>query len=219
MSHSNHLGRGLVASVAAALLVSALPLAAQSKPSYPANRFSHQQQRINQGLKSGQMTKGEYNRAESHLKSVEQQRKEYVANHGKMSQTERAKLNRELNSNSNRVYFTKHNDLTQKGTNAPRHEDIPKITAARGTTGYVNDRMTRQMDRIRNGVASGQITRGEYNTDVQRLRDIQSQEHAWLKAQNGQLTQGQMDQLNRQLNGELEHINRTKHNQFDQPGT
>ena len=212
-------GKGLTAGAAVALLVSALPLAVLSKPSQPAPRIHNQQQRIQQGVKSGQLTQAEYRRTEARLQAIRQQRQAYLrTNDGRLTAAERSKLNRELNGNSNRIYFTKHNEAVRPGTKELGHTAIPGLTANPNSKEYVNQRLTRQMDRIRNGVVSGQITRGEYNGDIHRLRDIQAQENTWLKAQGGHLTAAQKDQLNQELNGELHRINTTKHNSVDQPG-
>jgi hypothetical protein len=98
-------------------LALAIGLAAVALPASAGevhNRVGDQQARINQGVKSGQMTRGEYDRSEDHLRAINAQRKaDLRANGGHLTAGEHAKLNREMNRNSNRIYFDKHNVRTQ----------------------------------------------------------------------------------------------------------
>lgn len=74
------------------------------------NRIDRQQQRINQGVQSGQLTHAEYARDESHLRSDERARNRDLRLHGgHLTAAERAHLNRRLSRNSDRIYDTKHN--------------------------------------------------------------------------------------------------------------
>lgn len=95
-----------------ALAVAALPASAGEV----SNRVENQQDRIQQGVASGQLTQGEYNRDENRLRSINHQRlNDLRRNDGHLTAAERAHLNRELNRNSNRIYFTKHNRADQPG--------------------------------------------------------------------------------------------------------
>ena len=104
----------LGAAASAALAISILPGVAQAGEI--TNRFHRQQARINQGVRSGQLTQREYNADESRL-----QRDEYLRNRdlrrndGHLSRQERINLNRRLNNNSRDIYFTKHNRADQPG--------------------------------------------------------------------------------------------------------
>ncbi|MBD5654644.1 MAG: hypothetical protein IAI50_05625 [Candidatus Eremiobacteraeota bacterium] len=104
----------LTASAVAVVAFAAVPSAAQSGE--VQNRVNHQQARINQGLKSGQLTHKEARRDERHLKSIEAQRNRDLArNGGHLTAAEKSHLNGRLNNNSGRVYNTKHNGNTQPG--------------------------------------------------------------------------------------------------------
>ena len=105
----------LAALLAAGVLTAAtMPLAAQAGEVY--NRVERQQGRIAQGVHSGQLTYGEYSHVEGHLDAINaQRRRDLRANGGHLTAGERAQLNRELNRNSNRIYFDKHNLRTQPG--------------------------------------------------------------------------------------------------------
>ncbi len=104
----------LTSTAAAALAASVLPGAAQAGE--VQNRINHQQARINQGLASGQLTHGEYNRDEWRLRHDQYARnRDLRQNGGYLTPQERANLNGRLNNNSNDVYFTKHNRADQPG--------------------------------------------------------------------------------------------------------
>lgn len=104
----------LVSAVATALCTSALPSIAQAGP--VQNRFNRQQARINQGVRSGQLTQREYNSDETRLQRDEWARnRDLRRNDGHLTRQERANLNRRLNNNSRDIYFTKHNRADQPG--------------------------------------------------------------------------------------------------------
>ncbi len=98
---------------AAALALSLTPLAASAGEVY--NRDQTQQQRIDQGVASGQLTRREYNRDESNLNRIEAQRnRDLRRDGGNLTPGQYVQLNRELNRNSRNIYFTKHNIYTQR---------------------------------------------------------------------------------------------------------
>ena len=99
---------------AAAITLTALPSIASAGE--VNNRDHTQQARINQGVRSGQLTQGEYNRDEHRLDRVENQRaRDLRRDGGHLTPAQYSHLNRELNRNSNDIYFTKHNRATQPG--------------------------------------------------------------------------------------------------------
>ena len=94
----------------AAFALAALPASAGEVH----NRVGDQQRRIDQGVRSGQLTQGEYVRDQNHLARINAQRRSDLRqNGGTLTGAEKAQLNRELNRNSERIYFTKHNERTQ----------------------------------------------------------------------------------------------------------
>jgi hypothetical protein len=104
----------LTASAVAALGMATLPAAAQAGEL--TNRFGDQQARINAGVRDGQLTFREYASTESHLDRVEAQRRWDLAHQdGRLTFAERARLNAELNNNSNRIFFDNHNVARQPG--------------------------------------------------------------------------------------------------------
>ena len=99
---------------AAALALTALPSIASAGE--VNNRDHRQQARIDQGVRSGQLTQREYNRDQNRLDRVENQRaRDLRSDGGHLTRGQYAHLNRELNRNSNDIYFTKHDRATQPG--------------------------------------------------------------------------------------------------------
>ena len=73
-------------------------------------REDRQQERIGQGVESGQLTPGETARLELQEQRIDNQVKaERAANGGHLTAGERAQVNREENRESRRIYAAKHN--------------------------------------------------------------------------------------------------------------
>ncbi len=72
------------------------------------NREENQQDRIAQGIKSGQLTPGEAAKLEKGEQRIEANREKALAD-GKMTPREKAKLNRQENKESKKIYRKKHN--------------------------------------------------------------------------------------------------------------
>jgi hypothetical protein len=80
-------------------------------------RRENQQDRIAQGIKSGQLTAGETAKLENQQKNINQQvRADRSANGGKLTQGEKQQVNKEQNAASKNIYNKKHNGQTQGGT-------------------------------------------------------------------------------------------------------
>ncbi len=78
-------------------------------------RQRNQQERIAQGVKSGQLKPGETARLEGHEAAVNHEiRNDRAANGGKLTPAEKAKVNRQENRTSARIYRDKHNGRVQK---------------------------------------------------------------------------------------------------------
>jgi hypothetical protein len=98
----------------AVIFALALSQTAAAQPGEVQQRIDNQQQRIDQGVASGELTKGEAARDESHLAADQAARNRDLAAHGgHLTPEERAHLNQRLNHNSARVYDTKHNAVVR----------------------------------------------------------------------------------------------------------
>ncbi len=79
-----------------------------------ADRKENQQDRIAQGVKSGQLTAGETANLEHKEARINREtRADRAANGGKLTDAEKAKVNRQQNRVSNKIYRDKHNNRTQ----------------------------------------------------------------------------------------------------------
>ena len=102
------------AAMICALLVAGIALSsAQTATPRVTKRQQNQQGRIEQGVKSGELTKGETRRLERQQGKIQRDKRAAKAD-GVVTPGERAKLNREQNRASKRVYRLKHNDNTAK---------------------------------------------------------------------------------------------------------
>jgi biopolymer transport protein ExbB/TolQ len=87
----------------------------QKKRSEVTQRQINQQRRIKQGVKSGQLTKGETRRLERQQGRIQaRKQKDKAENGGKLTPKNKAQLNRMQNRASRHIYRAKHNAKVQK---------------------------------------------------------------------------------------------------------
>jgi hypothetical protein len=99
----------ILATISAAFLAASLP--ADQKI---AQRKENQQDRIAQGVKSGQLTAGETARLETKETHLNKEiRTDRAANGGKLTGAEKAQVNRQQNRLSKDIYKDKHNSAVQ----------------------------------------------------------------------------------------------------------
>jgi hypothetical protein len=94
--------------IATALLASIVaPLAASAGE--VEHRIDNQQHRINQGVKNGSLTNGEYTRLDNREDRIQAERnRDLRRNDGHLTPTEYKRLNRQENRLSDQIYFQKH---------------------------------------------------------------------------------------------------------------
>jgi hypothetical protein len=102
----------------AALAAFSLPVIAQTALQTPntevGKRAENQQDRIAQGVKSGQLTPGETANLERKEGAVNREvARDRAANGGKLTPAEKAKVNHQDNKMSRQIYRDKHNDRKQ----------------------------------------------------------------------------------------------------------
>jgi hypothetical protein len=186
----------------AAMLVAATVSMAQDQPSEVAQRKENQQDRIAQGVKSGQLTAGETANLENKEAAISgETRADRAANGGKLTPAEKARVNRQQNHLSNQIYNDKHNANTAHYGN-----------------NEVGQRRENQQDRIAQGVKSGQLTAGETAKLENQQRGINQQVRADRAANGGKLTAGEKAQVNREQNRTSRNIYNKKHNARTQGG-
>src|ERR1700757_2667552 len=186
----------------AALAAMMLPAMAQNSntknsPATINQRKENQQDRIANGVASGQLTAGEtanLERKESNLNKEENLMRS--EDNGKLTGADRKVLNQQQNQLSNQIYQDKHNAAVQN-TN-PKSE--------------VGKRAENQQDRIAQGIKSGQLTAGETahleNNEAKINKEVRNDR----AANGGKLTPQERAQVNRQQHRTSRQIYRAKHN-------
>jgi hypothetical protein len=194
---------------AAVLLLGTVTLAQQSGSTTPSGtpdstvgeRKENQQDRIANGVKSGQLTAGETANLESKEAAINgETRADRAANGGKLTAAEKQQINGQQNQLSKQIYQDKHNANTAHyGNNA------------------VGQRRENQQDRIANGIKSGQLTAGETAKLENQQKGINQQVRADRAANGGKLTPGEKSQVNKEQNATSKNIYNKKHNARTQP--
>jgi hypothetical protein len=202
--------------LSAALAVFALPAVAQSTdtsaqgsatPAAPANgqvtgktiqqRKENQQDRIAQGVASGELNAKETTNLEKKEAAINQEERDMrKLDNGKLTAADKATINQQQNQLSKQIYADKHNAATQNTD--PKSE--------------VGKRAENQQDRIAQGVKSGQLTAGEAAHLERNEAKINQQIAADRKANGGKLTPEERKQINKEQNRESRQIYRAKHN-------
>lgn len=102
--------KALISTALLAALVA--PLAASAGE--VENRIDNQQARINQGVRNGSLTYGEYHRLDNGLDRIQTERnRDLRRNDGRLTPAEYRSLNRQENRLSDRISYDKHNTWRQ----------------------------------------------------------------------------------------------------------
>jgi hypothetical protein len=166
-----------------------------------AQRKENQQDRIAQGIKSGQLTAGETANLETKEAAIHgETRADRAANGGKLTTAEKQQVNQQQNKLSGQIYQDKHNANTAHYGN-----------------NQVGQRRENQQDRIAQGVKSGQLTAGETAKLENQQKNINRQVGADRAANGGKLTSGEKQQVNKEQNAASRNIYNKKHNAATQP--
>jgi hypothetical protein len=177
----------------------------QTTPNTKANtvndRRENQQDRIANGVQSGQLTAGETKNLEGREANLNREiHADRSADNGKLTTQERKQVNNQQNNLSKSIYADKHNaNVAHYGNNE------------------IGQRRENQQDRIAQGIRSGQMTAGETAKTENREQGINQQVRADRAADGGELTGQDKAQLNKQLNGTSRQIYRQKHNNVRAP--
>ena len=186
----------MTVAVSAAMLIPSVYAQTAGQDTTISQRKENQQDRIANGVASGQLTAGETSRLESKEANLNSEiRTDRQANNGQLTAPEKAQINRQQNRLSGDIYNDKHNAAQQHYGN-----------------NEVDARRENQQDRIAQGIRSGQMTAGEAaRTEGQEAR-INREVRTDRAANGGHLTNNQKAQVNRQLNKESARIYNQKHN-------
>ena len=178
------------------------PQPAAAQPSEPPregsvnDRRGDQQNRIANGVQSGQLTAGETRNLESREANVNHEiHADRSANGGTLTPQERQQVNRQQNNLSHSIYQDKHN-----------------ANQAHFGNNQVGQRRENQQDRIAQGIRSGQMTAGEAARTEGREQNINRSVAADRAGNGGKLTQQERQNINQRQNSTSRQIYRQKHN-------
>jgi hypothetical protein len=177
------------------MIVAAVTVMAVSAQNTVNQRRENQQDRVAQGIKSGQLTAGETANLETKEAAINQEvHTDRTLNGGKLTSQERQTVNQQQNQASKQIYADKHNSVTQ-----------PTPTTKVGA------RRENQQDRIANGVASGKLTAGQTARLEKGEVGINKEVKSDRAANGGTLTASERQQVNHQQNQMSGKIYRAKH--------
>jgi hypothetical protein len=160
----------------------------------PNTREANQDQRIANGLRSGQMTSGEAAGAERTQSRIDQQvHNDRAANGGTLTNQEKQHINNEQNAASRQIYNDNHN-------------------ANKVAPNAVDDREANQQQRTAQGLRSGQMTSGEAARTNRNQAGVAQQVHNDRAANGGALNKQEKQQVNREQNKNSRQIYNEKHN-------
>jgi hypothetical protein len=162
----------------------------------PKTTYKNQQQRIAQGVKSGQLTPRETGNLENKERAINGEvRADRNANGGHLTNGERARVNAQHQNLSRQIYAEKHNAAQDHFGNS-----------------RVGRREENQQDRIAQGIKSGRLNAGETANLENRETGLQSEVRADRSVNGGRLTPGERRSVNRQQNQVSNSIYNDKHN-------
>ncbi len=167
-------------------------------------RQENQRDRIQQGVKSGQLTQDETQGLRSTEQEIRQEEGQYKSD-GTLTKDERVDLHKDLNSASKEIYQEKHDAETQPGV-TPAQPGKPGIHDPR-----VNGRQDNQKDRIQQGVKSGSLTKGETKELVSDQKEIRQEEKEYKS--DGTLTKDERVDLHKDQNAASKEIYQEKHDE------
>ena len=123
---------------------------AQQNAAVETQRDANQQQRIEQGLQSGELNTKEAGRLERQEQAIGRQEAHAMKSGGTLTPQEKARINREQNQVSRNIYRQKHDAQTGN----------PNSASSKRLQADVQ-RNADQQQRIANGVKSGELTNRE----------------------------------------------------------
>jgi hypothetical protein len=168
---------------------------ASTNPPTVQQRKENQQDRIANGIQSGQLTAGETKNLENKEAGINKEESNMrSADNGKLTSADRTKLNNQQNRMSNQIYQDKHNTNTAHYGN-----------------NEVGQRRQNQQNRIANGVRNGSLTAGQTARLENKQQGINREVSGMRQANGGKLTNTDKKAVNQQQNKASRQIYNKKH--------
>lgn len=185
----------LYSGIAAAIFLTGTIAWAQSNDPTVNQRRENQQDRIANGVQSGQLTAGETKTVEGQEANLNREiRDDRQADGGKLTQQEKQQVNNQQNRLSKEIYNDKHNANTAHYGN-----------------NEVGKRRENQQDRIAQGIRSGSLNAGQTARLENREQGINQKISADRQANGGKLTGKEKRQINQAQNQASRKIYKAKH--------
>ncbi len=210
--------------VAVAVLLAMAPAASIAAP-HERNvnaRQHHQQHRIHEGVRQGDLTRGEARRLQGEARDIRVKEREYRAD-GQLTRPERRELHRDLDHLSRDIHRERHDGERRRfahtspafhggghygwsnGHRPPVHYGAPDHRGGAS----IDQRQQQQRERIAQGIRSGELTRAEAHRLMAEQREIRREERAYRA--DGVLTHAERAELHRELNDASRHIYNETH--------
>ena len=188
----------LVAVMGTMMLLSGLLFADSALAGRVKKRQVRQKKRIHQGVRSGELTRGETKALKKEQRRI-QKAKRRARSDGKVTKKERARLEHMQDRSSRHIYRAKHNERDRSG---------------RPQANRVDRREHHQKKRIHQGVKSGELTYGETKRLTKEQRRIHKAERR--AKSDGMVTANERARLEHMQDRSSKHIYRAKHNEKTQ---
>lgn len=171
------------------------------------HRQHNQQQRIQQGSRSGDLTRGETRHLEREQAAIRHEERRFKAD-GNLAPGERRELHRDQNHASRDIGRERHDGDRRFGRDGfgERHASGRPV---RGWDPGIDRREHREMERIRQGIRSGALTREEAKRLLDEQRAIRREEREYKS--DGVLTRDERKDLLQDLNAVNQHIYNETH--------
>jgi len=185
--------------IALSLMAACATAHAQQPAAVAAQRDADQQQRIEQGLQSGQLNTREAGRLEREEQHVDREQARDLKSGGALSPQEKARITREQNHVSRDIYRDKHNGATGNPASASSQRLQADV-----------QRNANQQQRIANGIGNGQLSNKEaahLEAGQARVNRAEANEAA-----NGHVGAGEQARVQGRENRQSARIYDKKHN-------
>lgn len=214
--------------LAAMLVAASVPVTAAERERNGVNqRQQHQQQRIQQGARQGDLTRGETRRLQGQARDIRREEHTFRSD-GRFTPAERHHVQRDLDRQSRDIHRERNDGQRRFGHDGPR--DHAGSRPNRGWQGnhygwqrnhFGGQGSTRAFDRrydnaqhdqrqrIQQGIRSGELTRQEAGRLMAEQRRLESQERSYLA--DGSLSRWERADMMQDLNRASRHIYNETH--------
>ncbi len=190
----------LTLGAAGAMIFAATTFAAGPRTDEVVQRDVDQQQRIEQGLQSGQLSTKEAGKLEHEEAQINRTEARDLKKNGKLTPAEQAQINRMQNKTSADIYRDKHNAVTGNPNSASSQRMQADV-----------QRNVNQEKRVEQGAKSGALTNREVGSLERGQAHVDAKEAG--AAHNGHVSPHEQASIQKAENHQSRRIYRKKHNQ------